>query len=288
MTDEQLVALIAQFRKETEDLIWAAMLQYYFNDGVPYTDVNQVKSIITSDKRTIYMTVNIAGTEYWFLPDLETLEPKYGSVSIQVASGTVFYRKTAGIGNPEVQTLETLKADLGIVSSAPIAEALALKVDKEEGKSLISNLLILKIHDKFAPDEAAVIQAIWDFLNGLVLTDNNYTDEDKAKLALLKQDVFTIALPTGDVSERAAGATGGDGTTGWTYAAAANPNDLEITHNLGRKIAAATVFYVDGTEQILLMGNLGFTGVSAPSDDVLVIKGLSTKAFPLVINLIFA
>lgn len=287
MTNEQLVALITQFRKETEDLIWAAMLQYYFNDGVPYTDVNQVKSIITADKRTIYMTVNIAGTEYWFLPDLETLEPKYGSVSIQVASGTVFYRKTPGIGNPEVQTLETLKADLGIVSSASIAEALALKVDKVNGKSLISDLLILKIHDKFAPDEAAIIQEIWDFLNALVLTEENYTTEEKTKLALLKQNVFTVSLPTGDVSERALGAAGGPGVVNWTFAAAANPNDLLITHNLNREISGVTVFYLDGSERIQLMGNLGHTGLSGTLNAV-TIKGLSTKAFPLIIHLTFS
>lgn len=34
-----------------------------------------------------------------------------------VASGTVFYRKTAGAGSPEVQTLATLKTDLGLSSS---------------------------------------------------------------------------------------------------------------------------------------------------------------------------
>ena len=102
------------------------------------------------------------------------------------------------------------------------------------------------------------------------------------------QMVFRVEVPTGDVSERAAGAVGGTGTAGWTYAAAANPNDLQITHNLGRKFANVTVSYMDGTEQVLLMGSLGYTGVSAPSDDVLVIKGLSTKAFPLTIQITFA
>lgn len=101
-------------------------------------------------------------------------------------------------------------------------------------------------------------------------------------------NVYTIEVPTGDVSERAAGAVGGDGTDGWTYSVAANPNDFEITHNLGRKFAYVTVSYIDDNEQVLLMGNLGYTGISAPSDDVLVIKGLSTKAFPLTVNLIFA
>lgn len=34
-----------------------------------------------------------------------------------VATGTVFYRKTAGTGNPEVQTLATLKTDLGLTGT---------------------------------------------------------------------------------------------------------------------------------------------------------------------------
>lgn len=298
MTDEQLVALISQFRKETEDLIWAAMLQYYFNDGVPYTDVNQVKSIITIDKRTIYMTVNIAGVEYWFLPDLETLVPKFGdminedgSISlsklVNIDGISVIGRSTATNGSPEVIPIATLKTLLGIIDPASWAEALALKVDKVDGKSLISDLLILKIHDKFAPDEAAVIQEIWNFLNALVLTEENYTTEEKAKLALLKQNVFTVSLPTGDVSERALGAAGGPGVVDWTFAAAANPNDLLITHNLNREIAGVNVFYLDGTERVLLMGSLGYTGLSGTLNSV-TIKGLSTKAFPLIIHLTFA
>lgn len=44
-----------------------------------------------------------------------------GSVSLakmaNVATGTVFYRKTAGTGSPEVQTLATLKTDLGLTGT---------------------------------------------------------------------------------------------------------------------------------------------------------------------------
>lgn len=296
-TQEQLEALIEQFRKETEDLIWASILQYYFNDGVPYTDVNQVKSIITVDKRTIYMTVNIAGVEYWFLPDLETLVPKYGDLGIADGSVTlaklypidgisVIGRSTTTNGSPEVITIAALRELLGLIDGESFNQDLSKYVEKEPNKSLVLDSLILKIHDKFADDEAAVIQAIWDFLDNLVLTDNNYTDGEKAKLAGLHQDVYTINLPTGDVSERASGAT--SKPDGWTLAAAANPNDLLIIHNLNRTIAAANVFYVDGGEQILLMANLGYTGLSAPNANSLVFKGLSTKAFPLVVQLIFA
>lgn len=43
-----------------------------------------------------------------------------------VATGTIFYRKTAGTGAPEVQTLATLKADIG---TTPI-EWTAVPTDK--------------------------------------------------------------------------------------------------------------------------------------------------------------
>lgn len=125
-----------------------------------------------------------------------------------------------------------------------------------------------------------------DKVDGKELSSNDYTDEDNAKLDSLSKNVYTINVPAGDVSERASGAT--VKPEGWTLAAASNPNDLQITHNLDRTFAYATVSYLNGSEQVLLMGNLGYTGLSAPSTNVLVIKGLSTKAYPLVINLIFA
>lgn len=283
--------LIAAFRAETEDLVKAVLLQYYFNDGaVPYADTNEVLSVIPVGLRAAYLTVNVMGVEYWFLPNGDLVQ-KIGSLTlidksvtmekIMDITGPSFIGKETGTGSPEVLSVATVLAMLGL-------EGFDDKVDKEAGKSLVLNELILKIHDKFAEDEGLVIQGILDALAALVLTDNNFTDEYKAKLDLLHQDVYTIELPTGDVSERAAGAVGGTGTDDWTYAAAANPNDLEITHNLARDIAAVNVFYVDGTEKILLMGNLGYTGVSAPDNNTLVIKGLSTKAFPLTVQLIFA
>ena len=102
--------------------------------------------------------------------------------------------------------------------------------------------------------------------------------------------VYTINLPnSGTVGGRCSGATETtDYPTDWVLAAGSNPNDIQITHNLDRIIAAANVFYVDGAEQILLMANLGYTGLSAPDTNTLVLKGLSTKAFPLIIQLIFA
>lgn len=50
-----------------------------------------------------------------------TADVKSGAISLakmaSVATGTVFYRKTAGTGDPEVQTLATLKTDLGLTGT---------------------------------------------------------------------------------------------------------------------------------------------------------------------------
>lgn len=283
--------LIAAFRAETEDLIHAVLLQYYFNNGlVPYANTTEVLSVIPVGLRAAYLTVNVAGVEYWFLPD-GSLVNKTGSLTLidksvtmakimDIATQTFIGRNTAGTGSPEVLSVATVLTMLGLNGYGD-------KVDKDGDKTLIDPALILKIHDKFAADEAAVIQSILDFLDALVLTENNYTDEEKAKLALLHQDIYTVNLPTGDVSERAAGAVGGPGVVDWTFVAAANPNDLQITHNLNREIAGVNVFYLDGTERTQLMGNLGHTGLSG-NLNVITVKGLSTKAFPLIIHLIFS
>ena len=75
-----------------------------------------------------------------------TLTIDAGAVTLakqaDVAAGTVFYRKTAGTGSPEVQTLATLKTDLALVADAinngtldvapsqnAVFDALALKED---------------------------------------------------------------------------------------------------------------------------------------------------------------
>jgi hypothetical protein len=46
-----------------------------------------------------------------------------------VATGTVFYRKTAGTGDPEVQTLATLKADLGLTGTNSGDQTITLSGD---------------------------------------------------------------------------------------------------------------------------------------------------------------
>lgn len=62
-----------------------------------------------------------------------------------VLSGTVFYRKTAGIGSPEVQTLATLKEDLGLSgtnSGDQDISIFALKAYTINGKALNGNIIL--------------------------------------------------------------------------------------------------------------------------------------------------
>lgn len=115
---------------------------FYFNDGDPYVDTAEVYSIVGAYWFP-YLTVNIDGVEYWY-DESGVLVEKFvassiadGSITLakmaDVATATVFYRKTAGTGAPEVQTLATLKTDLGI-------DALESgKVDKAAGYGLISD-----------------------------------------------------------------------------------------------------------------------------------------------------
>jgi len=200
-----------------------------FKNGVPYANTADVLATLTMMSRAKYLTVNIAGIEYWF--DTDELD------------------------------------HLVIKNSAISGKAVDITIDDAA-----------EIYESENVEDA--LQEVMGELISLEMT--------VAEIPVIPQPIFTINLPTGDVSERASGATGGTGTTGWTYAAASNPNDLQITHNLGRKIAHIDVSYIDGTSEIQLMGNLAYTGRVALSSNVLVIKGLSTKAFPLTIQLIFA
>lgn len=289
MTEAQLISLISQFRKETEDLISAFTYRHYFNDGQVWANTTEVTNTIASGDREAYKLINIAGVLHWFKPDLTTLEPVFGSLDVDVDSGTVFYRKTAGSGPPEVQTLATLRADLNIPDSTTIESYLLTKVDKEDGKSLVLNSLVLKIHDKFADDEEAVIADIQAFLYALVLTEENYTTVEKNKLAGLHQDVYQLTLvSSASVSGRLSGLVEGTNyPAGWILAASSG-TDLLITHNLtGQKLASVNVFEVDGAnERLAIPFNTAFAGVVCNGSTVL-IEGLDVEQVALRIELIF-
>lgn len=99
----------------------------YMNNRVPYADEAEVLSVLDFDSRAPYLPVNIAGVDYWFLPDvnLETLVPKLEYLALadhsvtlikmaDMASASLIYRRSPGTGTPEVNTLAQLKIDLDV------------------------------------------------------------------------------------------------------------------------------------------------------------------------------
>lgn len=123
-----------------------------------------------------------------------------------------------------------------------------------------------------------------------VLSDNNFSDADKTKLDSLKENPITIKLPGyPTVQTRCLNAVEGtDYPTGWTLQADTNPNDLLITHNLGRGAAVVTVFSVDASGERQLYANAAFSGIlSKPLNNQLVIEGLATVPLTIKIHIIF-
>lgn len=297
MTEAELRALIAAFRSEAEDLYYALEYRYYFNQGVPYTSTGEVLSVIPVEERIKYLTVNVAGVEYWFSPDVNTLVPKIEDLTIsdksvtlakiQDITGPSVIGKTSGTGTPEVISISALATLLGLIDGETYNNDLSVYVEKVFGYSLVSNDLILKIHDKFATDEAAVIQAIEDFLNNLVLTDNNYTDDDKVKLDSINRNTYSILLPSGDIPTKVAGAT--FNTEGWATILQSGDYDVVVTHSLtSRKCAFVNVWEIDGSNERLLSFDKGtaYTGILASGMTVL-IEGLAPTTLPLRIEFIF-
>lgn len=287
MTTEELKAAITVFRKEVEDIVPLIVTRLYFNNGQPYADTAEVLALIT-DERAAYLTVNVMGVEYWFLPDLVTLVPKVGFLALvdgsvtlikmaNVASGTVFYRKTAGDGPPEVQTLAQLRIDLQIPDVTG-------KVDAIEGYSLVANTSISNIHAPGSDNQD---------LSGLVEKMAGYSliaDTELARLATIKQNVYRITLPqAATVAGRCINAVAGtDYPTGWILTEGSNAVDLKITHALGMRVAHVSICSVDAGVERQLMGNAAYSGIYTETDGILVIESLATVQSVITINIVFS
>lgn len=124
-----------------------------------------------------------------------------------------------------------------------------------------------------------------------VLSDNNFSDTDKTKLDTIKPNPTTIRLPGyTSVATRCSNAVEGvDYPLGWILQADVNPNDLIITHNLGRSTCIVTVFSVDGSGERQLYANAAFSGIlSKPLNNALVIEGLATIPAEIKIYITFS
>ncbi len=256
---------------------------YYLNGSVPYTSESNFISLVPLANRTPYMTVNINGSDYQLQPDLLTLSPKYEALTIgdgsiglsklaNMPTGNIYYRKSIGTGPPEVQTLATLKTDLGIVPASDIASAISDKVTVVEGYRLISTAEGLSI---------ATISNKIDAVEGSGLI----SDTEKTRLALIKQSDFIITLPAaGSVAERLSGATY---PTGWVLTASST--NLIITHTLGgEQLSGITIKEVDGSiSRVCVPFDEAYTGITENGTSI-TIEGLNPTALALTLILTFA
>lgn len=287
MTEEQLNTAIAAFRAETEDIIPAVILQWYFNGGTPnytpYTNTAQALSVIGTNWKP-YMMVNVDGVDYWFLPD-GSLVPYVESISLtnksvtmekiaDLAALSVVGNPTGSAATPQAITFAALKILLGIVD---YTNALNGKVDKVAGKVLITESLISKIHDPHSDDQD---------LSGI-------TTDITTIYALIESlsPPYKIVLPSADtVAGRLVGLTEGvNYPSGWVLTAGSSEYDLKIFHNLNRNFVKPEVWEIngDGSERGLPDYSAGYTGKLQISKNEIVIEGLTQDELPLRIELIF-
>jgi len=110
-------------------------------------------------------------------------------------------------------------------------------------------------------------------------------------LSMIKPS-YKITLPNvgnpSSVPARCLASTIADYPAGWAIGPwGSNPNDLEISHNLGRDILYVSVFSIVGVSKRLLYANAAFSGIIAKDNTNLRIEGLGTIPANIQINLIF-
>jgi hypothetical protein len=308
-----------------------------FNNGVPYADQAEVLSVLPFASRAPYLTVNIAGVEYIFDPSdatLETFLEKIGTLSLSdgqvtlvkmanVATGTVFYRKTAGTGPPEVQTLATLKADLLLTGTNGGDETLAsikskLSITTLSGSntgdetlaSIKSKLSISTLSGSNTGDETLAsiksklsisvlsgentgdqdLSNLVEKVTGYELSKNDYSDIEKAKVSAAKQNEYRIILPSATTVAGRIAAGIVEKPTDWTAVAGIIPEDIVITHNLHREVTGVSVMSVDGGtgRKSFLKDSLAYMGFydDQYSNEV-TIQGLATRETVIIIHLFF-
>lgn len=131
-----------------------------------------------------------------------------------VATGSVFYRKTAGTGAPEVQTLATLKTDLGLTGTNSGDQDLSgyvLNSRTINGYALSADVTLVKADvglgnvSNLAPADLPISTATQDALDAKITgpataTDNAVVRFDATTGKLVQDSVVTIADTTGAIS----------------------------------------------------------------------------------------
>lgn len=259
------------------------------------------------------------------IPDLIVAD---GSITLakmsNVGTGTLFYRKSAGSGVPEVQSLATLKSDLGLTgvnSGDQDLSGLASKLVEINGYPILGDVT-LDATDVGAPTgsgtstgintgdetEARILTALGlssisgintgDETYGRILTlfsltGEGYTLISETELGRIETigGVQTITLPSDTtVAGRIFGAVEGiDYPTGWVLTTGDSEYDLLITHTVSRNIANVSVFSVDGTgkERMLVPFNNAYTGILTIDVDSFQVEALTDVQLEIKIYIQF-
>ena len=309
MTELELTTAIQNFAAIVEDYISATNRRFYMNDGSTYPDdgrpevsgtpwasTDEVLSIIPVASRTPYLPVNVMGVPYWFLPDGSLVQIMSdatipgGSVTLaklaNIAANTVLGNLTGSSAVPVAVTIAALMAAMNLSGINTGDQDLSGLVAVASGYSLMPNGL-----DTTVTALSAAIASITAALAGYVVDPGDGSrliTPDEATLLDSLTGNPVIRMPNaGSVGDRITGMTeGSDYPTGWVLAAGTNPNDLLITHNLGKDVAEVTIWANDGTFRERLYMNKAYSGITADNNTIL-IQNLATIATNLVIHLIF-
>jgi len=145
------------------------------------------------------------------------------------------------------------------------------------------------VWDETTGDLKFYIDSVLDFTVNL---DDRYptTEDVEDLIADGATTVFTLNMPAGaTVQQRIDGMTEGvDYPTGWTLTASGL--NINVVHNLGRKLANATVFAnANGDVWQQLTGTSAYSALySYNSSNTISLSSLATVNIPVDVNLIFA
>lgn len=253
------------------------------------------------------------GKLYVDVSTIPELQIPNGSVTLlkmaNVATGTVFYRKSSGTGSPEIQTLATLKSDLGLTGTNSGDQDLSGLVSNNltiNGNPLNANI-VLDNEDVGAPSGSGTStgentgdetnQTILGKLGIESIEGENTGDETYDRIlslfglegegyTLISQEELNkltvppvITLPSDTTVEgRITGLIEGtDYPTGWSLSVGETEFDLLITHNKGKKIFDVKIYSVDslGKERMLIPFNNAYSGILAIDSNSVQIEALA-------------
>lgn len=262
------------------------------------------------------------------IPDLQITD---GSITLvkmaDVGSDTVFYRKSAGAGAPEVQSLATLKTDLGLTgtnSGDQDLSGFALKTWTINTKPFNGNI-VLTPEDIGSPSGSGTStgtntgdetkSSLLTKLEIVTLSGENTGDETKESILTLfgvedtaettytlitteeldklnnVESPYPITLPSDTtVAGRILNLTEGtDYPTGWSLSVGETEFDLLITHNKGKKIFDVKVYSVDslGKERMLIPFNNAYSGILAVDSNSVQVEALAAVQRQLKIYIDF-